>query len=55
MSEIFWKTLINLPFSTGRNVPGEVANMDDVMEKCSLKAVLKNTRALVSNALALTE
>ena len=51
----FWKTLINLLFFTGRNVPGEVTDVDNSVKKSSLKAVLENTRALVTNTLALTE
>ena len=46
---------INFLFCTGRNVPWEVADMDDSMEESSLKALLTNTRAMVSNALALAE
>ena len=52
----YWAIFINLLlFCTGRNVPWEVANMDDGREESCLKAVLKNTSALVILALALTE
>ena len=52
---ICWQTLVSILFRTGRNVPWEVADMDDSMEESSLKALLTNTRAMVSNALALAE
>merc|ERR1711971_976194 len=52
---ICWQTLVSILFHTGRNVPWEVADMDDSMEESSLKALLTNTRAMVSNALALAE